>query len=194
METNKILSFEEFSATTTTATTDTATTTDATVDTDTVDTDTTTDTETTDTETTDTEDTTNTEEETEETEEEVTEEGEEITEEPKTVAEMMTELKDAMVKEAKVWEEDAHDNHTAESYLKENAALAATMAATALEEMNKEDESYTKESYEASCEVLKEAYCKKIDSCKEAYESEGTVDNSEVSDDEKEAIIAEPVK
>ena len=193
METNKILSFEEFS---TKSTTDTA------VAEPTSTTDTTTDTEVTDTETSnveDTEETTDSEEtNTEETEEEETTEEsenlEEAEEETKTVAEMMEAMKEAMKSEAKAYEADEYDEHTANKYLQENAALAAAVATKALEEMNEGDESYNKEAFEGTCKLLKDAYAKKIDEACEAYEAEGTTETEEVESPEKEAIIAEPVK
>ena len=190
METNKILSFEEFS---TKSTTDTAV---AEPTTDTTDVQ---DTETTDVE--DTEETTDAEEtdteETETEEEETTEESEDLEEaeeETKTVAEMMEAMKEAMKSEAKAYEADDYDEHTSDKYLQENAALAAGCATKALEEMNEGDESYNKEAFEATCQLLKDAYAKKIDEACEAYEAEGTTDHKKVEDPEKEAIIAEPVK
>lgn len=187
METNKILSFEEFGAQ---SKTDTAV---AEPTTDTTDVK---DTETTDVE--DTEETTDAETETEETEEEeeTTEESEDLeeAEETKTVAEMMEAMKEAMKSEAKAYEADDYDEHTSDKYLQENAALAASCATKALEEMNEGDESYNKEAFEATCQLLKDSYAKKIDEACEAYGAEGTTDHKEVKPEEKEAIIAEPVK
>lgn len=108
----------------------------------------------------------------EEKEEESSEEGEESeeAEAQATVEEMVKELYERVKSEAKVWEEDMHDTHTIESYLKENAALMAMMAAKALKE-SKED--ITQEAYEAACNGLKESYSKKIDEMMEAWDSEG---------------------
>jgi type I site-specific restriction endonuclease len=105
-------------------------------------------------------------------EEEESEEGEESeeAEAPVTVEEMVKELYEKVKSEAKVWENDMHDTHTIESYLKENAALMAMMAANALKE-SKED--ITQEAYEAACNGLKESYSKKIDEMMEAWDSEG---------------------
>jgi len=108
-------------------------------------------------------------------EEEESEEGEESEESeeaeaPVTVEEMVKELYEKVKSEAKVWENDMHDTHTIESYLKENAALMAMMAANALKE-SKED--ITQEAYEAACNGLKESYSKKIDEMMEAWDSEG---------------------
>ena len=180
METNKILSFEEFGAQSKTDTAVAEPTTDTT--------------DVKDTETTDVEDTTDAEE-TEETEE-TTEESEELeeTEESKTVAEMMEAMKEAMKSEAKKYEADEYEEHTADKYLQENAALAAAVATKALEEMNETDESYNKETFEATCQLLKDAYAKKIDEACEAYGAEGITDHKEVEAPEKEAIVAEPVK
>lgn len=86
------------------------------------------------------------------------------------VADMMKEMYEACKGEAKAYEEDMHDEHTIESYMNENAALAAALAAQALKEM-KED--MTLEMYEAACEGLKESYSKKIDEMKEAWNAEG---------------------
>ena len=97
------------------------------------------------------------------------EEAEEV-ETAKDVAEMLKEVYETCKSEAKAWEEDMHDEHTIESYLKENAALVATLAMSALKEM-KEDISL--EAYEAACESLKESYSKKMDEMKEAWASEG---------------------
>ena len=83
---------------------------------------------------------------------------------------MMKEMYEACKSEAKAYEEDMHDEHTIESYMKENAALAASLAAQTLKEM-KED--MTLEMYEAACEGLKESYAKKIDEMKEAWNAEG---------------------
>jgi hypothetical protein len=87
-----------------------------------------------------------------------------------TVEEMVKELYERVKEEAKVWEEDAHDTHTIESYLKENCALHASMATEALKSC-KED--ITQEQYESACNGLKEAYSKKIDEMMEAWNAEG---------------------
>ena len=83
---------------------------------------------------------------------------------------MMKEMYEACKGEAATWESDMHDEHTIESYMCENAALAAALATQALKEM-KED--MTLEMYEAACESLKESYSKKIDEMKEAWAAEG---------------------
>ena len=87
---------------------------------------------------------------------------------------MMESVKEMMKSEAKAYESDDYDEHTVESYLKENAALIGGVAAKALEEMKEADETYTKEAYEATCNSLKEAYAKKLDEACEAYKAEGT--------------------
>ena len=66
-----------------------------------------------------------------------------------------------------------HDEHTIESYLKENSAMHAGMMANALKELKGDKDDYTIEMYEAACETIKEAYSKKIDEMKEAYAAEG---------------------
>tara|TARA_Y100000593_G_C4220450_1_gene291556 strand:- start:169 stop:753 length:585 start_codon:yes stop_codon:yes gene_type:complete len=194
METNKILSFEEFAtrgndtATSTadtstadaTSTGDTATAdAEATVDTDVeTDAETTTDTE---TETTDTE--------TEETEDDV-EESEDV-ENVKTVAEMVEDLKNGLINEATAWANDEYSEHTTTSYLKENASLVAATTCNALEELNADKDGYTKESYEATLNEIKEAYAKKIDECMEAFGSTEEVEKTENTED---AVIATPAK
>lgn len=95
------------------------------------------------------------------------EEAEEVNENPAAaiaVASMLKEVYEACKKEAKAYEEDAHDEHTIESYMKENAALVGALAATALKEMKEE---YTTEAYEAACNEMIEAYSKKVNELKE---------------------------
>lgn len=95
-------------------------------------------------------------------------EGDEISESEevvKTVAEMLTEVYEGACKnEAKAYEGDAHDEHTVETYMKENAALVGALAAKALKEMKEE---YTTEAYEAACNEMIEAYSKKVNELKE---------------------------
>ena len=76
------------------------------------------------------------------------------------------------IKEAAcAYEKDAYQDHTLELYMKENAALVATLAAQAMEEGYGEvkETELTKEMYEAMCNELKEAYGKKIEELKETY-------------------------
>lgn len=87
-----------------------------------------------------------------------------------TVEELVKELYERVKAEAMTWEKDLHDTHTIESYLKENAALVAMMAAKTLKESRKD---ITQEAYEAACNDLKEAYAKKIDEMMEVMGSEG---------------------
>ena len=96
---------------------------------------------------------------------------------------MMEAVKEAMKSEAKAYEADDYDEHTVETYLKENAALIGAVASKALEEMHDTDEDYTKEAYEGTLNAMKEAYAKKIDEACEAYKAEGT----EVKETEDEA-------
>lgn len=91
-------------------------------------------------------------------------EEEEVAPEVKTVAEMLKEACMLMKNEAKVWEEDEYDEHTVETYMTENAALVGALAAQSLKEM-KED--YALEAYEAACNSMKEAFCKKVDEAKD---------------------------
>lgn len=115
-------------------------------------------------------------EETEDIEESEETEAEEVKETVKTVSEMLTEMYEGMCKEeAKAYEEDAHDEHTVESYMKENAALVATLMAKSLKEMKEE---YAVEAYEAACNEMIESYSKKMEEMKEMDSAE---DAEEVS-------------
>ena len=109
------------------------------------------------------------EEEAEEEIEEVEEEAEEEAEEAKQVSEMLQEVYEACKNEAKVYEDDAHDDHTVESYMIENAALIAALAAKSLTEMK---EGYSTEAYEAACNGMIESYTKKMNEMKETESSE----------------------
>jgi hypothetical protein len=74
------------------------------------------------------------------------------------VADKLNECYKEIVGEAKEWAKDVHDEHTEESYMKENAALVATLAANAL----KESKEHTPEQFEASINAMKEAFSKKL--------------------------------
>lgn len=196
MNTNQILSFEEFS----TRGTDVATTEAPTVDTAVVDTtpdaetttdaDTTTDAETTDTEetTTDTE-TTDSEEETEKEVEavesnEVNEEEEAETEEVPvaTVAEMYEKACTLLKNEADAYENDDYEEHTKGTYMTETANLVAEGHCNAVKEMYGAD--LTQEQYESACNSIREAYAKK---CNEMIEAYGTTE-SERPESENEPV------
>lgn len=88
-----------------------------------------------------------------------------IKEETKPVADLLKECYEAVVKEAKMWEEDAHDEHTVETYMAENASLVAGMAANCVKEMKQDMAS---EAYEACLNKMSEAFTKKINESKEA--------------------------
>lgn len=103
-------------------------------------------------------------------------EEEEVAPEVKTVAEMLKEACMLMKNEAKVWEEDEYDEHTVETYMTENAALVGALAAQSLKEM-KED--YALEAYEAACNSMKEAFCKKVDEAKDVNSTPGEEAKSE---------------
>jgi hypothetical protein len=110
----------------------------------------------------------------EESEEADTEEGEvEVTpaKAPATVEEMLVEAHHKVKEAACAYEKDEYQDHTLEMYMKENAALVATLAATAMEEGYGEvkETDLTQEMYEAVCNEMKEAYAKKIDELKETY-------------------------
>lgn len=86
--------------------------------------------------------------------------------EAQPVSEMLESCYSQVKEEAKVWESDAHDDHTTEKYMVENAALVASLSATALSEM-KED--MAGEAYEACLNEMCEAYTKKCNEYKESY-------------------------
>ena len=119
-----------------------------------------------------TEETEETEEETEEVEE-VEEAEEEKEEVEKIVSEIMTEAYESVVKEACQYHGDDYPDHTLESYLKENAALVATLTAQSAEDAHVDihDGGFTKEAYEACLNDIKESYNKKIEELKEMYEA-----------------------
>jgi len=88
------------------------------------------------------------------------------------VSEMIAKVYKNVVAEACSYVSDDYDNHTLESYMKENAALVAGMAAQALEEAYKEineDQELANETYEAMMNEMKEAYSNKIDQCRESF-------------------------
>ena len=109
-------------------------------------------------------------EETEEVAEEETEEVAEEEEEVRLVSDMLKEVYESCKNEAKAWEDDAHDEHTVETYMKENAALVGALAAQSLKEM-KED--YSVEAYEAACNEMIESYSKKVNEMKESDSAVG---------------------
>ena len=97
--------------------------------------------------------------------------------EPKRpVSEILKECYGMMKEEAAAWENDEHDEHTIETYMTENAALIGGFAANTLKEM-KED--YALEAYEAACNSMKEAFCKKVDEAKEVNSTPGEEAKSE---------------
>ena len=117
----------------------------------------------------------------EEESEEDGDEGEEVEEAPEaeaapaeapaTVEEMLTEAHHKVKEAACAYEKDEYQDHTLEMYMKENAALIATLAATAMEEGYSEvrETELTQEMYEAMLNEIKDAYAKKIDELKETY-------------------------
>ena len=115
-----------------------------------------------------------TEEETEEEAIEESEESEEVAEEEeeevRLVSDMLKEVYESCKNEAKAWEDDAHDEHTVETYMKENAALVGALAAQSLKEMKEE---YSVEAYEAACNEMIEAYSKKVNEMKESDSAVG---------------------
>ena len=83
-----------------------------------------------------------------------------------------------MKEEAAAWANDEHDEHTIETYMTENAELIGGFAANTLKEM-KED--YALEAYEAACNQIKEAFCKKVDECKESNMTPGEREQEEAN-------------
>lgn len=92
----------------------------------------------------------------------------------KIVSEMLQDVFESCKNEAKVYEDDAHDEHTIESYMKENASLLAAFSAKTLKEMKEE---YAVEAYEAACNEMVDAFSKKMNEMKE---SDGVPDASEI--------------
>lgn len=99
--------------------------------------------------------------------------------EPKrSVSEILKECYGMMKEEAAAWENDEHDEHTIETYMTETASLVGGFAANTLKEM-KED--YALEAYEAACNQIKEAFCKKVDECKESNMTPGEREQEEAN-------------
>lgn len=111
----------------------------------------------------------------EESGEEEDEESEE--EESIPVSEMLENCYASVKEEAKVWESDAHDDHTIETYMVENAALVASLSANTLKEMKEESST---EAFEACLNQMVEAYTKKMNEAKDFYNapegSEGEIE------------------
>jgi hypothetical protein len=110
------------------------------------------------------------EEEADETPEEQDAEKKSKVEIKRPVSEMLKECYGMMKEEAAAWANDEHDEHTIETYMTENASLIGGFAANTLKEM-KED--YALEAYEAACNQIKEAFCKKVDECKDSNMTPG---------------------
>jgi len=85
-------------------------------------------------------------------------------EENTPVSEMLKKCYDYAQIEAKTWSEDAHDEHTVETYMAENASLVAGLAADCLNELKSDMET---EAYEACLNKMSESFTKKINECKE---------------------------
>ena len=107
----------------------------------------------------------------EESDDDDDDEAEEKEEAVRSVAEMLKECYESAVKEACSYHNDDYPDHTLESYLKENAALCASLAGETLENAHAEikDEELTVEMYEAFLNNIKESYNKKIDELKESW-------------------------
>lgn len=95
---------------------------------------------------------------------EKTEESDEAEEEAEeAVSEILEKCYEKVVKEAKAWETDAHDDHTVETYMCENVALVAGLSAKCLKDCKEE---FGIEAYEAALNMVKEAFSKKIEEIK----------------------------
>lgn len=81
---------------------------------------------------------------------------------------MLEKCYEAVIDEAKEWAEDAHDDHTIETYMAENAALVAKLAVNTLTEMKGDMET---EAFEACLNRMTEAYAKKINEMKESKDA-----------------------
>lgn len=103
-----------------------------------------------------------------------------VTEHKRPVSEMLKEAFGGMKEEAAAWEHDEHDEHTIETYMTEHASLVGGFAANTLKEMKDE---YALEAYEAACNMMKEAFAKKVDEAKE----------SNMTPSEREQAEAKPV-
>jgi hypothetical protein len=79
------------------------------------------------------------------------------------VSEILEKCYEKVVKEAKKWESDAHDDHTIESYMCENAALVAGLAAKSLKVCK---EQFGIEAYESALNMISEAFVNKIEEVK----------------------------
>jgi hypothetical protein len=100
-------------------------------------------------------------------------EKETVKEEIKKVSEMLKECYESAKYEAKLYAEDAHEEHTVETYMMENAALVASLSAESLKEMKEDLET---EAYESALNQMTEAFTKKINQCKESYASSNAAD------------------
>ena len=106
--------------------------------------------------------------------------GETKKEQAEEVSKQLEKCYESVVAEAKVWETDAHDDHTVESYMCENAALVAGLAAKACKECKDE---YGEEAYEAALNMIKEAFANKIEEIKVTMNGEAPADAEEKSAD-----------
>lgn len=103
--------------------------------------------------------------------EESEEEEDDDEEEEGPVSELLKKCYESACKEACDYEGDDYEEHTIESYMKENAALCAALGADTLEKAHEKvrEGELTVEMYEAACNQMKEAFIKKIDEVKEAW-------------------------
>ena len=101
------------------------------------------------------------------------------TEDKYKVADKLYECYQEAIGEAKEWADDVHDDHTVESYMKENAALVAALVTTAL----KESKDHTPEQFEASVNVIKDSFSKKLNEVLE-MEGEEAIEPKKTEEDE----------
>jgi uncharacterized protein CbrC (UPF0167 family) len=81
------------------------------------------------------------------------------------IAGMLKEVYESACAEAIAYEGDDNEEHTIEEYLKEMAALNASMMAEMYEKAYAEakEEDMTKEVFESMCNEMKESYAKKLE-------------------------------
>lgn len=121
-------------------------------------------------------------EEDEDSEEEAEESIQPEEEAKKIVSEMLSEVYNESCKnEAVAYDNDDYEEHTVESYMKENAALVAGLAAKVAEDAYAEvtETECERETYESLCESIKESFVKKIDEMKAAFDAEAAPSETE---------------
>ena len=87
----------------------------------------------------------------------------------KDVSDLLKECYEILKEEAKAWQDDAHDEHTIESYMVENAALVARLAVETLDDMKSDMKT---EAHESCLNRMIESYTKKINESKDMRNAE----------------------